>query len=87
MWLTLFQISAPIPSDTIASDEDGKLNCMQQGARLLTPRSTRAIEFFEKYEALHVGKNEMFQFAPGLGRQALGMAYDPDDPEEKILYR
>ena len=85
--MTLFQISAPIPSDTIASEEDGKLNCMQQGARLLTPRSTRAIQFFEKYEALHVGKNEMFQFAPGLGRQTLGMAYDPDDPEEKILYR
>ena len=54
---------------------------------MLTPRSTRAIEFFEKFEALHVGKDEMFQLATGLGRQALGMAYDPNDPEEKILYR
>ena len=60
---------------------------MQQGARLLTPRSTRAIEFFQTFESLHVGKNEMFQYATGLGRQALGMKYAPVGPDGKITYR
>ena len=77
----------------------GKLNCMQQGGRLFTPRSTRAMEFFETYEAMHIGKasrpsyyassnvEKMFHYATSDGRQAIGMTYVPEDPEGKLMYR
>ena len=60
---------------------------MQQGGRLFTPRSTRAMEYFETFENLHIGKDEMFQYATGVGRQALGMTYVPENPEGKLTYR
>ena len=67
---------------------------MQQGGRLFTPRSTRAMEFFETYEKKHIGKarpsgEKIYSFATsvGQGRQALGMTYVPEDSEGKLIYR
>ena len=62
---------------------------MDQGARLLTPRSTRAIDFFEEFEAKHIGKDGMFQYAIPESRQAIGMMYtfENANTEGTLLYR
>ena len=89
MILFLKQISAPIPRDTIGTQDHGKLKCMEQGARLFTPRSTRAIDFFNKFEVKHITKDGMFQYATADSRQAIGMMYvmESENTEGKLKYR
>ena len=48
---------------------------MDQGARLFTPRSTRAIDFFDQFETKHISQDGMFQYAKPESRQAIGMMY------------
>ena len=62
---------------------------MQQGARLFTPRSTRAMQFFQKFEKMHVSQDGMFQYAIPESRQAIGMKFEFDDEsnDTTLLYR
>ena len=62
---------------------------MQQGSRLFTPRSTRAMEFFKKFEQRHIGIDHMFQYAEWLGIIAVGMMYPIEtvNTEGSLLYR
>ena len=71
------------------TQEEAESNCMQQGARLFTPRSTRAKKFFEEFEEMHVGKDSMFQYAKDVSRQAIGMMYPLESPgtEVSLIYR
>ena len=62
---------------------------MEQGARLFTPRSTRAIDFFNKFEVKHITQDGMFQYATADSRQAIGMMYvmESENTEGKLKYR
>ena len=83
------KISAPRPSDTIGSQLEGELNCMQQGGRLFAPRSTRAVKYFEEFENIHIGKDAMFQFAKEQSRQAIGLHfnYEIGDTDGELIYK
>ena len=64
---------------------------MQQGSRLFTPRSTRAMEFFKKFEQRHIGKDSMFQYLANKARArlAIGMTYPIENAgtEGSLIYR
>ena len=62
---------------------------MQQGSRLFTPRSTRAMEYFKKFEQRHIAKDAMFEYAPYKGRLAIGMMYPIENTgtEGSLIYR
>jgi hypothetical protein len=73
----------------IGTQNEGELNCMQQGSRLFTPRSTRAMEFFKMFEQRHVGIDSMFQYNVNKGRIAVGMMYpwENANSERSLIYR
>ena len=62
---------------------------MEQGGRLFTPRSTRAMEYFEEFENLHIGRDAMFHYAKAESRQVIGMnfVYKVGDAEGVLKYR
>ena len=62
---------------------------MEQGGRLFTPRSTRAMKYFEEFEHLHISKDAMFHYAKDKSRQAIGMKfeYKVGDAEGVLKYR
>ena len=60
----------------IETQLEGEANCMEQGARLFTPRSTRAMEFFEKFETKHISQDGMFHYAKQESRQAVGLIFE-----------
>ena len=68
---------------------EGELKCMEQGGRLFTPRSTRAMKYFEEFENLHIGRDGMFHYARAKSRQAIGMKfeYKVGDAEGVLKYR
>ena len=73
----------------IGTQNEGELNCMQQGSRLFTPRSTRAMEFFKKFEQRHIGMDDMFQYNKNKGRMAIGMMYPIENANTHgpLIYR
>ena len=62
---------------------------MKQGGRLFTPRSTRAMIYFEEFENLHISSDAMFQYAKDQSRQAIGLSfkYNIGDSTGSIVYR
>ena len=62
---------------------------MEQGARLFTPRSTRAMQYFQNFEKTHISLSGMFQYAIPESRQAIGMKFEFNDVgnETSLIYR